>query len=156
MRLYTAVFLIAPIVGNGVALAIILSGRVFSEETLAGFYWIAFFSAIAALISLIAFLRKDIDLELAMLGSAVQAVLLILIFAAVYQDVGLMDGPDPVHPSFQTSLYFSIVTWTTLGYGDLHPPRALQLVAAAEALLGYLFSGILIGLLVARLEAART
>lgn len=37
------------------------------------------------------------------------------------------------------SLYFSIVTWTTLGYGDYIPTEAVQLFAAFEALLGTIF-----------------
>ncbi len=34
------------------------------------------------------------------------------------------------------SLYFSVVTFTTLGYGDLHPTESLRLLAAGEALAG--------------------
>jgi len=34
------------------------------------------------------------------------------------------------------AMYFSIVTFTTLGYGDYHPTGALKLVAAFEALVG--------------------
>ncbi|MEW4529568.1 ion channel [Maioricimonas sp. JC845] len=34
------------------------------------------------------------------------------------------------------AMYFSIVTFTTLGYGDYHPTGALRIVAAFEALVG--------------------
>jgi hypothetical protein len=43
-------------------------------------------------------------------------------------------------------LYFSIVTWTTLGYGDFTPPAAIRMIAAIQAMLGYIFLGILVGL----------
>jgi|GEM_PF-2677735 len=48
---------------------------------------------------------------------------------------------------FFPSLYFSIVTWTTLGYGDYQPIKEFQLVAAAEALMGYVYMALKIGLL---------
>ncbi len=43
------------------------------------------------------------------------------------------------------ALYFSIVTFSTLGYGDLTPADDFQLIAAGEALLGLLVFGLLIG-----------
>jgi hypothetical protein len=37
-------------------------------------------------------------------------------------------------PTFGISLYFSIVTYTTLGYGDVLPDREWRLLAGVEAL----------------------
>ena len=37
---------------------------------------------------------------------------------------------------FNSSLYFSIVTFTTLGYGDVLPKPPFRLLAASEAVLG--------------------
>ena len=34
------------------------------------------------------------------------------------------------------SLYFSVVTFSTLGYGDIYPGGMLKICAAAEALIG--------------------
>jgi len=46
---------------------------------------------------------------------------------------------------FFNALYYSIVTFTTLGYGDIHQSNAsLKLLSAFEALLGMTFWGILI------------
>ncbi len=42
------------------------------------------------------------------------------------------------------ALYFSMVTWSTLGYGDLQPNNLNRFFAAFEALLGYLYLGILV------------
>ena len=44
-------------------------------------------------------------------------------------------------PELQSALYFSAVTYTTTGYGDLVLPREWQLVGAVEALTGILMCG---------------
>ena len=48
---------------------------------------------------------------------------LILVYAACYTRVGLVETAtaEPFFPSWTDALYFSIVTFTTLGYGDLAP-----------------------------------
>jgi uncharacterized protein YjbI with pentapeptide repeats len=65
------------------------------------------------------------------------AGLTIVAFAGVY---ALPGGPG--HADFSTSLYFSIVTFTTLGYGDLVPHGAYRLVAGCEALSGIFLVGL--------------
>ena len=73
-------------------------------------------------------------------------VLNILIFATMYREYGIIEAKDSplIHDGVKT-LYFSIVTWTTLGYGDYHPSESIRLHAALEALLGYIYLGIIIG-----------
>jgi hypothetical protein len=44
-------------------------------------------------------------------------------------------------PDLQPSLYFSLVTYTTTGYGDLVLPRAWWLEGGVEALTGILMCG---------------
>jgi len=44
-------------------------------------------------------------------------------------------------PDWQSSFYFSAVTYTTTGYGDLLLPREWRLVGAIEALTGILMCG---------------
>lgn len=44
--------------------------------------------------------------------------------------------PKPEASGFPSMLYFSIVTFTTLGYGDMHPTGFLRIVAGSEALVG--------------------
>lgn len=41
-------------------------------------------------------------------------------------------------------MYFSIVTFTTLGYGDIQPPSTHKMFAAAQAVLGFIFVPIII------------
>jgi hypothetical protein len=70
---------------------------------------------------------------------------LILAYAEVYRDYGLIDtdGNNPDHSS-ATALYFSLVTWTTVGYGDFKPAAAIRLIAASEGFVGYIGMAIFI------------
>ena len=50
-------------------------------------------------------------------------------------------------------LYFSVVTWTTVGYGDVTPANPLaRAFAAAEAFNGYIVMAIFIAALVASFQ----
>ena len=64
-------------------------------------------------------------------------------FAAHYLHLGIMYSGDIVHEP-AASLYFSVVTWTTLGYGDFQPAEAVRGLAASQALLGTLFMPLLL------------
>jgi hypothetical protein len=44
-------------------------------------------------------------------------------------------------PDLQSALYFSAVTYTTTGYGDLVLPKGWQLIGGIEALTGILMCG---------------
>ena len=66
-------------------------------------------------------------------------------FAWLYTQVGIDYGrfPTPISP-----LYFSVVTLTTLGYGDVVPKTLLgQVVAMFEVMTGYLMLGGLLSIL---------
>lgn len=72
---------------------------------------------------------------------------IILIFAAIYLRYEPSVGDIP------ESLYFSIVTFTTLGYGDIQPTgRWVRLGCALQAILGALSMGMFVGSL-ARTES---
>jgi hypothetical protein len=49
-------------------------------------------------------------------------------------------GGQPV-AGFEDSLYFSAVTYTSLGLGDYYPTRGLRLIAGVEALNGLVLIG---------------
>jgi hypothetical protein len=72
---------------------------------------------------------------------AICAAGLISIYATAYKEFGLIDGDTSVRNA-KDFLYFSIVTWTTLGYGDIKPTIGSRLFAASEALFGYIFMGL--------------
>lgn len=46
------------------------------------------------------------------------------------------------------SIYFSVVTMTTLGYGDFQPLPQMRIIAAFQALSGYLILGLAVGILI--------
>jgi hypothetical protein len=69
----------------------------------------------------------------------------VLLYAVTYAYLGLIDGEKLVREPI-TCLYFSIVTWTTLGYGDVRPSMDARFVAASEALLGYIWMALFIGM----------
>jgi hypothetical protein len=65
-------------------------------------------------------------------------------FAILYLWTGLQTSGGVASHSLCDAFYFSVVTWTTLGYGDfLAAPEARHIVIV-EALLGYLMMALLI------------
>mgnify|MGYP001054055553 CR=1 FL=1 len=67
----------------------------------------------------------------------VSSLFIIIIYSILYWGFqGITSGDIKFNPSFLESLYFSIVTFTTLGYGDYHPKPFFQLVATSEAFIG--------------------
>lgn len=75
------------------------------------------------------------------------AVISILAFAADFKRFGLTSTFDTKY-SFKKSdyLYFSAITWTTVGYGDFIPSSdESRLLAAEEALFGYVYMAVYIG-----------
>ncbi len=57
--------------------------------------------------------------------------------------------------SIWDSLFFSIVTITTVGYGDIRPVGAGRLIAGLEVIMGLMFVGVFTALIFARLSRAR-
>ena len=71
----------------------------------------------------------------------------ILIYALIYRHAGVIDSAGQTLRDTASGLYFSLITWTTLGYGDLRPPESLRLLAGSQAILGYISMGILVALI---------
>ncbi len=73
--------------------------------------------------------------------------LIIGYFALVYYSFGIVDtsNGDILKKDWLNSIYFSVVTWTTLGYGDFKPIHDLKVWVMVEALMGYIYMGLLIG-----------
>ncbi|MFL6255975.1 MAG: ion channel [Pyrinomonadaceae bacterium] len=57
------------------------------------------------------------------------------VWAAVYQWWGLF-------PDYETSLYFSLGSYTTIGYGDVVLPQRWRLLGAVEGVSGVLLCGL--------------
>ena len=77
----------------------------------------------------------------------VMALMNISLFASIYHMFGIVNSGELIKGDWYLSFYFSIVTWTTLGYGDFAPSENIRLVAAIEAMIGYFYMAILVGLL---------
>ena len=58
----------------------------------------------------------------------------ILVWAWVYRFVGAING-------LEASLYFSGITFTTVGYGDITLAKCWQLLSVGEAVNGVLMAG---------------
>ncbi len=131
-----------------------LPGQFYGDTNLC--YVIALVGAIAAVSTLIMFFIRKISAGWTPLALIGHGAMLIFVFAGIYLGFGLMAGTQceelvPLlgcHPlSRADALYFSIVTWTTLGYGDILPRADIHLVAGLEGLLRYLLFGLIVGLL---------
>ena len=71
------------------------------------------------------------------------------VFAGIYTQVDLDYG---AHETWLSPIYYSVVTFTTLGYGDVLPASvAAQVVAMAEVVLGYVALGGLLAILADKL-----
>ena len=65
-------------------------------------------------------------------------------FALLYS-VSHLEGPDgTVGFQFHEALYFSIVTFTSLGYGDIRPVGIAKLFAGLEAVTGLFLTSLFI------------
>jgi len=72
-------------------------------------------------------------------------VLLIMLFAWLYSMVGMDYGP---HPTVLSNLYLSVITLTTLGFGDVIPKSVPgQAIVMAEVITGYIMLGGLLSIL---------
>jgi voltage-gated potassium channel Kch len=78
--------------------------------------------------------------------------LIIISFASLFASSGILNSDGVIVKDFVSSIYFSIVTFTTLGYGDFKPTEEIRFFAATEALLGYLSMGILVATVAAVLH----
>ncbi|NIY77388.1 two pore domain potassium channel family protein [Thalassospira sp. HF15] len=76
----------------------------------------------------------------------------LLSFANVHYVSGLFSGGEIIvlqgnDSGYLDAVYFSIVTFTTLGYGDFQPVSHLRILAAAEALFGYIYLGMIVAVM---------
>ncbi|MCY4460229.1 MAG: potassium channel family protein [Albidovulum sp.] len=92
-----------------------------------------------------AFLTRTQAISVVVTSAAIN----ITCFAVLHVSIGLIDTTEyGSEISFRDGLYFSTVTFSTLGYGDFQPTPDGRLLAASQALCGYLYMGLVIGLAV--------
>ncbi len=146
MNRHILLFCIVPTGGVAVIMALgISSGKTLAASPL--LYPISGLCGLGAVSVFLAHFRKDVPNLFAWLTIVLNGALVILYFAGIHHAVGILGSGEstPSSHEFTTALYFSTVTFTTLGYGDFQPHPDIRLLAALEALLGYVYLGLTVG-----------
>ena len=68
-----------------------------------------------------------------------------MLFANAYEIFGSVINNGNSIEGLWPHIYFSVVTFTTLGYGDYLPVANAQIVAVIQALVGYSYFALLVG-----------
>jgi hypothetical protein len=122
--------------------------------------WLAAIMLLAVVVVLRRVLRQPVVTADTVFAALAAYLLGGFMFAALFGTVALV-GPQPFFrqggvPSGSDLLYFSFVTLTTTGYGDLTPAQPLgRSLAVLEALAGQFFMATLVARLVSLLGSAR-
>ncbi len=85
------------------------------------------------------FQRSRVNILYYIINFLILVITTVVIFAAIFNGLYKIDSSQfssSFSPNYFQSLYFSAITFTTVGYGDLIPVGFNQLVAAVEALIG--------------------
>lgn len=126
------------------------SGFMLVSLGLDGSFWWRFFQSICFVLLMVFFTASSIKREV---SSPIQRVIfwsIIVVwvapvsFATSYLLVGEYQQCLQNSEGALDYLYFSYVTFTTLGYGDIQPIGICRGLSAAEAVLGYVFLGALV------------
>ena len=130
---------------------------------------VIFFCGMTASVVLLSVLQMDQDTSQAVVGAICVYLLIGLTWATVYQTIELVQpdafqfaarrttsGGEGRHTTFAQLTYFSFVTMSTLGYGDITPRTPLAETACwMESILGQLYVAILIARLVSEMPRRR-
>lgn len=135
----------------------VVAGNTFGSRTLTGIRWgflAAFFAVTAA--GLFSHLRNSRSIARAQLYTAVNIYLLLgLLWTTLYLAIDSF-SPGSIQMGSQADrqtelLYFSLVTLSTVGYGDIVPLSGIaRIVTALEGVTGVLYIAITVALLVGR------
>jgi hypothetical protein len=136
----------------------VVAGNTFRSPTLTGIRWgfLAAFFALTA-VHLFSYLRSSRTVARAQLYTAVNIYLLLgLLWTTLYLAIDAFSpgsirvGSNPGDRQTEL-LYFSLVTLSTIGYGDIVPISGeARILAALEGMTGVLYIAITVALLVSR------
>jgi hypothetical protein len=117
-----------------------------------------FSPAVIGISSIVLSISRIIGIGELMIYAILGSALTIHTHAVAYSQLGLL-MPKTSEGCRETltigdAYYFSILTFTTLGYGDIQPLAEHRLIASLEALYGFVYLGLLVGLLVGLLTTA--
>lgn len=99
---------------------------------------------------LMIFVRKwfrSQSIAMFIISYAILVLIIIFLFAGVYYDhsTDFKIYGEKTNIKFEDAMYFSTVTFTTVGYGDITPTEINRLVASIEAFIGIIFNIAFIG-----------
>ncbi len=94
-------------------------------------------------------------LQLYIFVEAVLMLLLLHVLEAIIWGAFYYLHPEGL-PDFATAIYFSLASYTTIGYGDVLLSSSLRLVGAMEGVVGTFMFGLSVGLIVAILQRTST
>jgi len=77
---------------------------------------------------------------------SMSAIITVLGFATVLSRAGIHDDGEYLR-KYSESLYFTVVTFATLGYGDIEPTTSARPEAASVAVIGYISLGLILAAL---------
>lgn len=126
---------------------LILAGVVDYFLRLSGNNSLPSFMLISVTIQMLVFMKIYIDKNhqlFAFFLLVLSMICMIWTFADTYSKASFSDISGKVSHDFYGAVYLSIVTWTTLGYGDLRPTESVRILAGLEAITGYLYIGIFV------------
>lgn len=75
-------------------------------------------------------------------------VLMIVAFGQVHAQIGILGPGNVLTHNLLDGVYFSTITFTTVGYGDFQPLSVGRAAAAIEALVGYISFGMFLAALI--------
>jgi len=143
------------------SLILLVASNIFRSQVLSGIRWgfLAAFFALAA-VGLFSYLRHSRSITYSHLFTAISIYLLLgMLWAAIYC---AMDAfyPGSIQLGGHTTdrqselLYFSLITLSTIGYGDIVPVSGeTRMLAALEGVTGVLYIAITVAILVSRFRS---
>ncbi len=98
---------------------------------------------------------KPLKLLLLLVGSGALIHIVARFFMSLGLRTSMCPGPETPHdivmpgvceitPSYEMAVYFSVITFTTLGYGDYQPSEQGRTIAWVHAIFGVIFLGALV------------
>lgn len=139
-------FVVIPSALNAVVgVLAIFAAQAFEENWLAGLF-VASTSFLISVWTFRAYFDDRVGNRTAWIAIVINLIILVMVFASVHYGVGIIyAGADKStganNIDFWSAIYFSIVTFTTLGYGDFQPSQDLRLIAGMQAIFGYVYLG---------------